>query len=121
MLPAPLPRNRFPDRSNRVVEDRDPDAPRPAAHWVDHAFPPGYNAATRGVIREASLAPFRRALAQRVADLRRLIPTVQASEATREGRLATVRHIEQQGKVATARGLVGLCRRLNDLRDRLQA
>ena len=121
MLPAPLPRNRFPERSMRVVEDRDPEAPRPAAHWADNAFPPGYNSATRGVIREASLAPFRRALAQRVADLRRLISTVQTSEACREGRIATVNQIEQQGKDATARGLVGLCRRLDDLRDRLQA
>ena len=121
MLPAPLPRYRFPDRLTRVVEDRDPDAPRPAAHWADSTFPPGYNAATRGVIREASLAPFRRALAQRVMELRGLITSAASSNVTRDGRLATVNHIEQQGKDADARGLVGLCRRLNDLRDRLQA
>lgn len=90
-------------------------SPKPASYWVDRAFPPGYNVATRQVIREASLAPFHRAVAQRIARLRRLTANDPAKPASKDSLLGKVRRIEEHARDADARQLQILCKRLDEL------
>lgn len=65
-MSTPFPKPRFsgdvlPYAAPSSVEPKD-EPPRPARFWADRAFPPGYNAATRGVARDATLAGFRAAV-----------------------------------------------------------
>lgn len=91
------------------------ESPRPASYWIDRAFPPGYNVATRQVIREASLAPFHRAVAQRLARLRRLVATTSGKPAAKEAILGQAHRIEEQARDADAHRLQALSRRLAEL------
>ena len=79
-------------------------SPRPAAYWVDRASPPGYNVATRQVIREASLAPFHRAVAARLTRLRRRLAIAPSRPASKEAVLSQVHGIEEQARGADATG-----------------
>lgn len=92
---------------------------RPAAYWVDRAFPPGYNTATREIFREAGLAPFRYAVRSKLARLRRMVAQATAKPASKESILQQAHRIEGQAQSANAHRLMALSRRLDELLERV--